>query len=261
MALSRKVGAFMIEIITSQVGRASLIELNGRVDSMSSGMLRETLMEQVDDGRQHLVLDMADVTYLSAAGLRVLKEVYDREGELRIARPSQRVREVLQMTGLDALFSVFDTRTRALHTIVPVTNAHTHLELGWLGDSCPGVTGMDFIDWIVNRVDKRWDGLADADTVLQRAAEKGVRELVRAGTTMVGDISSSGASIGPLLEAGLSGIVYIELLGVDPAQNDARMKKVRDLVEKWRHKGGVEIIEPRREQIGVYGGKLEARVS
>jgi len=34
-----------------------------------------------------------------------------------------------------------------------------------------------------------------------------------------------------------------------------------DSVDTQRHKGGTEIIEPRREQIGVYGGKLEARVS
>ena len=54
------------------------------------------------------MLDLGGVEYMSSAGLRemvrVLKRVKRSGGDLRIANPSDRVKEVLELAGLDTHF-------------------------------------------------------------------------------------------------------------------------------------------------------------
>ncbi len=57
---------------------------------------------------------------MSSAGLReivsALKKVKRNSppGDLRIAQPSDRVREVLEMAGLDTIFHIYDTQGEAV---------------------------------------------------------------------------------------------------------------------------------------------------
>ncbi len=234
----------MIEINTSQIGRVGLVEIKGHIDSISARELQAALVRESERHGAELVLNMAGVNYMSAAGLRVLRELFKKTGVVHIALPSQRVREVLQITGLDAVYKSYETQVKAISAITPVTNAHTHLELGWLAGDRPGVSGMELVDWILDVVDKRWAALGNSQqATFERAVESGIQELLAAGTTMVGDISPTGASIAPLLAAGLQGVVYIELLGRDPAFSDNKFRQVCDIIERWRPemKGGLEI--------------------
>jgi anti-anti-sigma factor len=58
------------------------------------------------------------VTYMSSAGLRaivaLLRESKKHRGDVRIATPSERVKEVLQLAGLDSLFDMYDDETAAV---------------------------------------------------------------------------------------------------------------------------------------------------
>src|SRR5688572_14031126 len=113
-----------------------------------------------------------------------------------------------------------------------LTNAHTHLELGWLADVCPGVEGRPFISWIRTVIERRWELGDDWKRVYEAAVEDGVLELLSAGTTHVGDITLTGASIGPLLESGLKGVVYVELLGLDPTRADEYLNRARAIIDE-----------------------------
>jgi len=115
-----------------------------------------------------------------------------------------------------------------------LTNAHTHLELGWLDNYRPGVTGADFAPWIAGLIKRRRD-LGDSwEGIYEASVEAGILELLSAGTTHVGDISASGKSIEPLLDSGLQGIVYIEVLGLDPTRAEESLNRARTLIEQWR---------------------------
>ncbi len=115
-----------------------------------------------------------------------------------------------------------------------LTNAHTHLELSWLSDYCPPVSGASFVPWIGGLIERRWELRQDWERVYEAAVEDAILELLAAGTTHVGDITLSGKSIGPLLASGLKGIVYVEVLGLHPARLDDYMTGARDIIEKWR---------------------------
>jgi len=108
----------VMEINTSEMKRVQLFEVIGRVDSNNANELGSALDEVVDDGKTNLVLDLGGVEYMSSAGLRemvrVLKRVKRSGGDLRIASPSDRVREVLELAGLDTIFEVYPTQVEAV---------------------------------------------------------------------------------------------------------------------------------------------------
>ncbi|MCA9915277.1 MAG: STAS domain-containing protein [Anaerolineae bacterium] len=110
----------MIETNVADHGDVTLVAISGRVDSMNASQFGEALSTQIDGGNVQIVLDLSSVEYMSSAGLREivnsLKKVKRAQGDLRLAQPSQRVREVLEMAGLDTIFRIYDTQSEAVHS-------------------------------------------------------------------------------------------------------------------------------------------------
>lgn len=113
----------MIDInVSSLANNVTLVLAMGRIDSMSANIFGEALIGEIDNGNLHLVLDLSGVDYMSSAGLReivsALKKVKktDSRGDLRLAQPSDRVREVLEMSGLDTIFQIFDSQDAAVNS-------------------------------------------------------------------------------------------------------------------------------------------------
>ncbi|MBZ0288479.1 MAG: amidohydrolase family protein, partial [Anaerolineae bacterium] len=224
----------MLDLTTRRLGKITVIEAIGRIDSMSADKLLDLLRYEIETRRSRIILDMAQVNYLSGAGLKVLKNLNDETGEVRLSRPSDRVREVLQIIGLDATFKVHENRLDAIRSIAPITNAHTHLELGWMANYRPGITGQPFLPWIAGLMAQRRKLGADWDRLATLAIEDGIQTLLESGTTVVGDISTTGKSIKPLLESGLQGIVYVEVLTPWSREVDERMDRARTIIDEWR---------------------------
>jgi len=108
----------MLDINVAQQDHVTLVEASGRVNSMNANQFGEALSDVIDKGNIHLVLDLSNVDYMSSAGLReivsALKKVKRASGDLRIAQPSERVHEVLEMAGLDTIFQIFATQGDAV---------------------------------------------------------------------------------------------------------------------------------------------------
>jgi aminodeoxyfutalosine deaminase len=92
-----------------------------------------------------------------------------------------------------------------------LVNAHTHLELSWLRDRVP--PSASFVGWITQLFALRRRPEDPADPEVLSAALQAATEARESGTVAVGDISNSLASVGPMAEAGLGGLVFHELLG------------------------------------------------
>lgn len=106
-----------MNINVSERDHVTLMEASGRIDSMNAHELGEALTHEIDGGHIHIVLDLAKVDYMSSAGLReivsALKKVRGR-GDLRLAQPSPRVQEVLEMAGLDTIFQIYPSQVEAV---------------------------------------------------------------------------------------------------------------------------------------------------
>lgn len=107
-----------MKITVREMKRADLLEVEGRVDSSTVSELDEALNERIDQGTVNLVVDLSKVDYMSSAGLRALvsalKRVKNDGGDLRLCAPSERVREVLELAGLDSIFEIYEDQVTAV---------------------------------------------------------------------------------------------------------------------------------------------------
>lgn len=96
----------------------------------------------------------------------------------------------------------------------PLVNAHTHLELSWMAGRLPQAPTMP--EWAQQLVRLRASTRVDE----VEASARGVEQSLACGTGVVGDVSNSLASCGPLSRSPLRAVVFHELLGFntpDPA--------------------------------------------
>jgi anti-sigma B factor antagonist len=108
----------MADINISGDTQVALVEVSGRIDSMNANQFGEALNGAIDGGLIHIVLDLSSVDFMSSAGLRELVNAFKKakkaSGDVRLAQPSDRVREVLEMAGLDSIFRIFESRSEAV---------------------------------------------------------------------------------------------------------------------------------------------------
>jgi len=96
--------------ITEQTrGGALLITVSGRLDSGSAGELEAVLPARMQT-TEKVALDLADVPYVSSAGLRVLlmgaKAARAKGHKLVLAGLSPSVREVFDISGFTGIFTI-----------------------------------------------------------------------------------------------------------------------------------------------------------
>ena len=99
----------------------TVVTVSEVVDLATSSELRKYLTDLVGSGTQSLVLDLSEVRYLDSTGLTVLIETYrllgGQPGAMVVVCTDSLVRRVLEVTGLDRVFSVRPTVTEALRVL------------------------------------------------------------------------------------------------------------------------------------------------
>ena len=79
------------------------LEVTGRLDTTTAPNL-EAVINELSSDTKELVFDVAELEYISSAGIRVLlgayKKMVSNQGIMRIEKANEVVREVFEMTGL-----------------------------------------------------------------------------------------------------------------------------------------------------------------
>ncbi len=122
---------------------------------------------------------------------------------------------------------------RVAGVVMPgLVNAHTHLELTAFRGQVPG--GAGFVPWVEKLIGARSEAPPEDDT---EAIDRGVAELLDAGTVAVGEVTNSLAAVTALARAGIGGSVFHEVFGLDRAQVMRRVEALeseyRERVETW----------------------------
>jgi len=107
-----------MDVKIQEMNRVDLVEVSGRVDSSTAADLGAKMNERINNGTLNIVVDLSQVDYMSSGGLRelvaALKRVKKDGGDLRLCSPSPRVREVLDLAGLDTIFQIFEEQVKAV---------------------------------------------------------------------------------------------------------------------------------------------------
>ena len=80
---------------------ATIIEVVGRLDTITAPALDKTINEDIGDTK-NLVLDVKGMEYISSAGLRVLlaaQKKMQKIGSMKVTGVCEEVMEVFEMTG------------------------------------------------------------------------------------------------------------------------------------------------------------------
>lgn len=101
-----------MEIKKISDGSALTIYISGRIDAATALQLDKDLQATLG-GVSDLTVDLADLEYISSAGLRTLLKIQkrmDRQGAMRIRNIRENVREVLDMTGFSNFLTIAEDK-------------------------------------------------------------------------------------------------------------------------------------------------------
>jgi anti-anti-sigma factor len=97
-----------IEIQSSE--DRTLVTLSGELDAATANLLYDQLSDLEVEDVQHVVLDLAQVTFMDSTGLGVIvtehKRLEHTKGSLTIFSPPSSVRRLFEITGLDGVLDI-----------------------------------------------------------------------------------------------------------------------------------------------------------
>jgi anti-anti-sigma factor len=100
----------MFEFSVAEDSGLKSINIKGRIDALSSAELQKGLDTLILAGERVILVNFAEVNYISSAGLRVFlsvqKQLKRMGGEIVLLKPVSSVLEVFKTSGLDQLFRV-----------------------------------------------------------------------------------------------------------------------------------------------------------
>ncbi len=106
-----------IEIEASTIPGQTVIQLHGKLDANTTMIVEQTLLSEIAAGQKNLVIDCANMDYISSVGLKALimaiKKTKVFGGTITLVALQKNVKEVLEMSRLLPLFIVQDTRAAA----------------------------------------------------------------------------------------------------------------------------------------------------
>jgi anti-sigma B factor antagonist len=116
-----------IEIRQEEAGEFRVLALAGRLDTETSADLELALQDLQAAGATRFLIEMADISYVSSAGLRVLlalaKQLEGGRGTLRLCALNDAVKQVFDVAGFSRMFAIFPNRAAALGSAAPAAAA------------------------------------------------------------------------------------------------------------------------------------------
>jgi anti-anti-sigma factor len=107
-----------MQITEVQSNGVLILELNGRLDTLTAEAAKEKLLAIIGDQPVGLVVDCSGVKYVSSIGLRVLmvatKRVAALQGKFVLCALPHHLRMVFDLAGFSAVVPVLPTREEAL---------------------------------------------------------------------------------------------------------------------------------------------------
>jgi len=108
---------FSLSSETLQDGADAVVSLEGEVDLYTAPELKQELHRLVGEGAKRIVIDMTATTFIDSTTLGVLlsvvKRVRPEGGAVVLVCPDRNVKRIFEITLLDRVFTIVDTREEA----------------------------------------------------------------------------------------------------------------------------------------------------
>ena len=96
----------------------SIVEVTGQLIVGNRQELKDDVLKLLESGSRKFLIDFKDTAYIDSSGLGVLvglsKKIREKGGELRLSNLNEDLRTLFELTKLETLFIIADSRERAL---------------------------------------------------------------------------------------------------------------------------------------------------
>lgn len=106
-------------------GKVGVFKLTGNLIGEHDGMpLADAFNEYMEDGYINFVIDLTELKHINSSGLGVLitllTKARKKEGELVLVNPSDHIRNLMLITKLTSIFTIYDDLDTAIEASVPL---------------------------------------------------------------------------------------------------------------------------------------------
>jgi anti-sigma B factor antagonist len=102
----------------SRQNDVTIIEVSGQLIVGNRQELKEDVLKLLESGARKFLIDFKDTAYIDSSGLGVLvslsKKIREKGGEMRLSNLNEDLRTLFELTKLDTLFYIADSRDEAL---------------------------------------------------------------------------------------------------------------------------------------------------
>ena len=107
------------DIKTEQLSENTyVISLAGEVDLYTAPEFKQQLLEVIGQGGREVIVDFTDTTFIDSTTLGVLvggvKRLRSNDGQLSLVCSDRNITKIFEITGLDRVFTIYQTRGDAL---------------------------------------------------------------------------------------------------------------------------------------------------
>lgn len=111
----------MDNIQKEESGETAIFHLQGKLDGVSSPDVQESISRSLSSGIKNIVLDCANLDYMSSAGIRVLLQSYHQvgknSGKIVLTSVPKTIEQTLYVTGFLSYFKMFGSVHEAMQTL------------------------------------------------------------------------------------------------------------------------------------------------
>ena len=101
-------------------GDVYVIALTGEIDLYTAPEFKQQLLDVIEKGGKEVVVDLTDTTFIDSTTLGVLvggvKRLRPNGGQLTIVCSDRNITKIFEITGLNRVFPIHETRAEALES-------------------------------------------------------------------------------------------------------------------------------------------------
>ena len=101
-------------------GEVCVVDVEGQLIVGNRQELKQKVLDEVERGERKFLVDFTRTGYIDSSGLGVLvslsKKIREMGGELRLSSLNEDLRTLFELTKLDTLFQIADSKERGLQS-------------------------------------------------------------------------------------------------------------------------------------------------
>lgn len=100
-----------------------ILKIIGDMDNANSMRVKNKIEEMLSGEERRIIIDLEEVDYINSYGIGLIRSAKSHAekvgGDIALINLEGRLRTILEMVGMDEVFSIFDSKEKAMALFLP----------------------------------------------------------------------------------------------------------------------------------------------